>query len=135
MKSGKGQSGLEYMIILAILLAALTPIIIYSLDTLSLSIRTAYSKEAVQKIAAAADNLYMMGGGKTTVAISIPSGVQELLLQNRTIRMRLKIGGSYGDAIAVTKANITGSFPTAEGTAYVPLQMAQNGTIVIGNYT
>ena len=135
MKYPKGQSGLEYIIIFAVLLAALTPIIIYSLGMYSVSIATAKSREVVQKIATEADNIYKIGGGKTVLALSIPPSVQSILIQNNTIRLRLKIGDGYGDAFAVTKANITGTFPIEEGTIYVPIQMVQNGTILIGNYS
>ena len=131
MKS-KAQAGLEYILIFAILLAALTPIFIYSLNTSSLSTRTTLSRTAVQKIATAADNLYKMGGGKITVGVNIPSGVLNATIGSNVIMMALRIGDSYGEAFAITKGNVTGEIPITEGTHNIPVQMLSYGTIQIG---
>lgn len=126
------QAGLEYILIFAILLAILTPIFIYSLNISSISMRTTQSRTAVWTIATAADNLYKLGGGKTTVTVNIPSGVESYLAENNTIKLRLRIDDSYGDIFAVTDANVTGEIPITEGAHNIPIQMLSDGTIQIG---
>lgn len=128
----KSQAGLEYILIFAILLVALTPIFIYSLNISSTSMRATRSRAAVQTIATAADNLYKLGGGKTTITVNIPSGVESYLVENKTILLRLRIGDGYGDAFAVTDVNVTGELPITEGAHDIPVQMLSNGTIQIG---
>ena len=128
----KAQIGLEYILIFAILLAALTPIFIYSINISSTSMRTTQSRTAVQTIATAANNLYKLGGGKTTITVNMPSGVDSYLVANRTIRITLLIGDGYGDALALTDSNVTGTIPITEGVHNIPLQMLSDGTIQIG---
>lgn len=128
----KAQIGLEYIIIFAILLAALTPIFVYSINISSTSMRTMQSRTAVQTIATAANSLYKLGGGKTTITVNMPSGVDSYLVANRTIRLTLLIGDGYGDALALTDSNVTGTIPITEGVHNIPLQTLSDGTIQIG---
>jgi hypothetical protein len=131
-KARKSQAGLEYILIFAFLLAILTPIFIYAISISSISMRTTQSRTAVQTIATAANNLYKLGGGKTTIAVNIPSGVESYLVENKTIKLRLRIGDDYGDAFAVTDANVTGQIPITEGVHNIPVEMLSDGTIQIG---
>ena len=126
MLNKKAQSGLEYLFLLGIFLVALVPIFVYSIDTVYISIRASQSQEAVQTIATAADNLYKLGGGKTTIFVTIPSNVNSSRVINKTINLRLNIGGSFGDALAITEANVNGSIPISEGLKKITLEVIGN---------
>ncbi len=128
----KGQSGLEYLFLVGIFLVALTPIFVYSIDTTYLSIRTSQSKEAVQTIAATADNLYKLGGGKTTIFVTFPSGINSTTIANKTVNIRLNIAGGVGDASAVTEATVNGSLPTSEGLKKITLEVVGSTVQVSG---
>jgi len=128
----RGQAGLEYILILAILLGALIPVFMYAADTSELSIRTTQSREAVQRIAAAADRLYAMGGGKMEVDVYLPSGIEAFSLGNGTVKLTLRIGEGTGDAFELTRGNLTGVLPVTEGYKKITLVMLPNGTVCMG---
>ncbi len=128
----KAQAGLEYIILLALLLAALVPIFIYSMDTSSVSIRTIQSREAVQRIANAADALYRLGGGKTTVYVYMPSGVESYSISQKIIKLTLRIGEGTGDIFARTEGDVSGTIVISEGYKNIPIRAFSNGTVVIG---
>ena len=122
----KAQSGLEYLFLLGVFLVALIPIFAYSIDTTYLSIRTSQSQQAVQEIASAADNLYKLGGGKTTIFVTLPSGINSSVVSNKTISLRLNIGTGIGDSIAITEAPVNGSLPATEGLKKITLEVVGN---------
>jgi len=127
------QAGLEYILIFAILLAALIPIFIYSSDVSDTSIRTTQSQEAVQRIAAAADRLYAMGGGRMEVDVYLPSGIEAFSLSNGTVKLTLRVGQGTGDAFQPTKGNLTGVLPVTDGYKKITLVMLPNGTVCMGD--
>lgn len=127
----RGQSGIEYMVLIGVLLAFLVPILIYATQTTTLSFRTSQSREAVQLIAQAADHVYGTGG-RTSVFVTIPSGVTSVSLVNKTVALTLKIDDSQGEAIATTFANLTGSVPTQAGRYKLVIELLANGTVQIG---
>jgi hypothetical protein len=128
----KAQSGVEYIIIVAFLLAVITPIFLFAMDSSTTSVRTSRSREAVEKIAIAADNICSMGGGKTTANVYIPYGVEYYVIEKKTIKLGIIIDSTAGEVFARTMCNVTGEIPTDEGYANVQVSMLSNGTILIG---
>ena len=127
----KAQAGVEYIFIVAFLLAVLTPIFIYSLDIALTSVKTARSKDVVESIAIASDNICSMGGGKTDVDVYLPYGVQYYVIDEKTVKLGIDIDGNIGEAFSRTLCNVTGSIPLREGYARIPVSMLPNGTILI----
>jgi hypothetical protein len=128
----KAQSGVEYIIIVAFLLAVITPIFLFAMDSSTTSVRTSRSREAVEKVAIAADNICSMGGGKTTANVYIPYGVEYYAVEEKTIKLGIIIGDTTGEVFARTMCNVTGDMPMDEGYAMVPVSMLSNGTVLIG---
>lgn len=128
----RGQAALEYMILLGVLMAFLGGIFAYSFQTSSVSIRTTQAREAVETIAAAADTLYKLGGGRTSVTVNIPAGVISQSLSGNAVRLRLEIGNDAGDAIAFTMANMTGAIPKQAGRYVIPIIISSAGKAIIG---
>jgi hypothetical protein len=123
---------MEYIIIVAFLIAVLTPVFFYAFDSSSMSIRTARSREVVESLALAADNLFSMGGGRTSVYVYIPYGAEYSRIQNRTILLGMRVDGSVSEAFATTLCNVTGEIPTDEGYARIFVTMFSNGTVQVG---
>lgn len=128
----KAQAGLEYLILAGILLMFFASVFVYSMQTSTLSIRTMQARETVQTIAAAADRLYKMGGGKTTVTVTIPESVVNYTFSNNAIRLRIAIGNEFGDAIAFTDANVTGALSKRSGKYEIPIVIS-GSKAVVGN--
>jgi len=126
------QAGVEYLLIMALLLVMVTPIFIYAMDMSSISVRTSRSRQTVESIAIAADNICGMGGGSDAIGVYIPYGAEYSYIKQRTIKLGLRIGDGVGEAIAMTRCNVSGQIPLDEGYASVPVRMLQNGTILVG---
>ena len=126
-----GQAGVEYILIIAFLLAVIVPIFLYSMDQTTMQVRTARSKDVVERISIAADNICIMGGGMTNVNIYVPYGAQYSVLANKTVKLGITIGDGVGEAFATTMCNVSGSIPLASGPTIVSVLMAQNGTIMV----
>jgi len=128
----KAQAGLEYLILAGILLMFFAAVFVYSMQTSTLSIRTTQARETVQTLAAAADRLYKMGGGKTTVTVTIPESVVNYTFSGNAIRLRIAIGSEFGDAIAFTDANVTGALSKRSGKYEIPIVIS-GSKAVVGN--
>jgi hypothetical protein len=129
----KGQAATEYIVMFGILLAILTPIFIYALDVSSINVRTVKSREAASTMATAADRLYNFGGGKTYVDIDLPSGVVGYSISGKTIKILTKVGDNAGEALGITRGNVTGSISIREGLQRVYLEYLDNGIINISS--
>lgn len=125
-KKISGQAGMEYLVLVGVFLTALVPIFLYSLDTTYLNIRTAQAKEASQTITSAADNLYKLGGGKTTIFVELPSGINSTTISNKTVIIRINVGTGVSSALAFTDANINGTLPTSDGLKKITVEVVGN---------
>jgi len=128
----KAQVGIEYIVLVAFLLIAITPVFLYALDSSAMSVRTARSREVVETIAIAADSICSMGGGKTSVTVYMPYGAEHYVIGNRTVKLGILIGDSVGESFARTTCNVTGNISLNEGYASIPVSMLANGTVLVG---
>ncbi len=126
-----GQAAMEYMFLMGLLFAILGAMLVYSSQTSLLSMRTTQAAESVQLVAAAADRIYKMGGGNTTVTIDVPAGVVGQNVSNKAVRLMMTIGNSTGEAFASTLANVTGSIPTAQGRYVMTVEMLPSGVVQV----
>ncbi len=111
----RGQAALEYMFLISVLLIFVGSIFVYAFQNMLITQRTAMAKQTVEKIAETADKVYRMGGGNITVLVTMPEGVVQSRVVNKTIILTLKIGDSTGDAVAFTAANVSGTIPISAG--------------------
>ncbi len=134
----KGQSAVEYMMILGMVLLMLIPLAAYTWNQSDQATKSRQAEIAVGTIAAAADSLWAQGpGAKTTINVLFPNGYDSTksLLANRTIVLRFSSSAGDQDAVAITKANITGSLPSSSGYRQLILEAvgsAVNVTVVGG---
>ncbi len=128
----KAQAGLEYLMLVGILLAFMAAVLVYSMQTSTLSIRTTQARETVQTLAEASERLYKMGGGKATVTVTMPESVVNYTFSGDTIRLSIMIGDEPGDAIAFTSVNVTGALPRMSGRYEIPIVIS-GSKAVIGN--
>jgi uncharacterized protein (UPF0333 family) len=115
----RAQVAFEYLVIVIIVLAFLTPLWIYlsqvktqTVGELSLS----YAKNAVKKIADASDLVYSQRlNAKVRIGVYIPRNVQEINITGKMIDMRVLSDSTLVDVFENTKADLNGSLPTNEG--------------------
>ncbi len=106
----RAQSAFEYLIIISIVISFLVPIWAYVLgtqqrttDELSLS----YANNAVSRIVDTSNLVYSQGPpAKVTVSIYIPAGVQEFIVLNNTLVMRMRTGSGFSDVYDTSIATI-----------------------------
>lgn len=121
-----GQAAMEYLLLIGLLFVVLTPVFLLSLNSTAVAIRFTEAKEAVEAIAAAADHLDQLGGGKQTIVVTIPAGVTSTKVGNQAIVVTVAVGGAAGDSVAFTDANVTGSIPAAPGRQEITLEVVGN---------
>ncbi len=126
----KAQAGLEYLMLVGLLLAFMAAVLVYSMQTSTLSIRTTQARETVQTLAEAAERLYKMGGGKATVTVTIPEGVVNYTFSGDTVRLSIMIGNEPGDAIAFTSVNVTGALPKSSGRYEIPIVISGSKAVI-----
>ncbi len=125
----RGQIATEYLIILGVVLLALIPIFYYALSESNRTTRINQASDAVTTIARKAEAVYALGpGSRDYVWISVPSGIDESLVDDGTIRLSFS---DLGDAVAFTNVNVTGTLPTSSGTYRIVIEMLDD-VVVIG---
>ena len=131
----KGQSSIEYVIIVGLILVALIPLFIYSINKVNSEIKINQADDAVTSVANAANIVYSLGPGtKRFVQITIPSGVVSSLVNGTIVQLLLHIYGSTSDFYATTIVPVSGTLPTEKGTYTMALESLEDGTVRIGSY-
>lgn len=124
----KGQSSIEYIILVSLILAALIPLIYYATSKSSNEIRLNQADQTVQTIAKAADNVYTAGpGNREYIQVVMPTGVQSFTVNGRDIIMNLTIYGSFSQVHARSISSIrnTTPLPREEGTYNIIVRMTE----------
>ena len=128
----RAQVSVEYLIVVGIGLLLLTPVILYATSLLFSSkkeLRIELAEDAVESLAEAADWVYSLGPpSRMELTIYIPEKVNETLIENHTILMKLE---DYPSPISTTtKANVTGNIPVENG-YYKVLVIAEENCVNI----
>ena len=124
----KGQAATEYVIIVAVILAALIPIFYYTFSESSRTTRINQANDAVNTLSRKAESVYALGpGSRDYVWISIPSGVNSTLVDSQTIRISFS---GLGDVVSFPRINVSGTIPTSSGTYRMAVEMLEDIVII-----
>lgn len=111
----KGQSSLEYMVMLALALGVLTTVLIattHLISGASSQIGVESADRAASEIKEAADFVYVHGHpSKLRIKVYVPPSVSEAGIEtenHQTAYFRLDSPPEYTDVYAITRGNITG---------------------------
>src|SRR3989344_4245480 len=97
----KGQSSIEYIILIGMLLAAVIPLLFYATTKSSNEIRLNQADQSVQTIAKAADNVYTAGPGKRKYnQVTLPTGTKNFTVSGRDILITIGIYGGNSNVHA-----------------------------------
>ncbi len=132
----KGQISIEYLIVVGVVLILVIPLFFYSTSKTTTNLRINQADDTVTSLVTAADSVYSLGpGSKDYVWITIPKGTKTSSITGQTIQLQLSIFSGTSDVHKTTKANVSGTLPTEQGTYKISVEMLEDGTILIGNST
>ncbi len=113
----RGQAGIEYVVLVGVLLVFLIPIVHYALTQSSTTIKINQLDNAVRRLTKAADAVYALGpGAQDVVTITLPHGIESAGVGNYSIGFQVGIFGAISDFSYGTTANVTGTLPVKPGT-------------------
>lgn len=118
--SRRAQAGIDYFVVIAMLLVLLSPFWIYLYDNLNRSqddLRIAYAKTATSRIKEAADLVYSQGApAQATIQVYLPSSIDSTNVTTNTLEMKMRVAGGTSDVVSTTRAaQLQGSLPATEG--------------------
>ncbi len=118
--SRRAQAGIDYFMVIAMLLVLLSPFWIYLYDNLNRSeddLRIAYAKTATSRIKEAADLVYAQGSpSQVTVQVYLPKSIDSTNVTPDTLEMKMRVAGGTSDVVSTTRAALLrGSLPATEG--------------------
>jgi len=129
----RGQSAVEYALIVGIALLILIPLWINinnSVGVTRIELQSSYALHAVSRLKAAADSVYVQGEpAKFTVIVTFPEGTESVGISDYEISIRMRNAAGTSDAIATTLGPLTGSLSATPGAHRVTVRM--NGTNVL----
>lgn len=136
----KAQSALEYLFVIALILALLIPTLHIALKRSNTASVTEQASTTVNAIVNAANEIYYLGpGNKNTVAVSIPGGVQSFYLLDNEVIITIRSGDGTSEFVGLAKANFTSGpppppstpiqLPTTRGLKYITVEHLDSGRI------
>ncbi|MBI1973498.1 hypothetical protein HYS54_01670 [Candidatus Micrarchaeota archaeon] len=131
-----GQSAMEYMVILAVMLLVLFPILYFANIQSSVSSAATQGRQAVESIVSAADRVYALGpGSRITINVFIPSGYSfdNSNIDDQVVTMVFFLSdGSNATISMASKAVVKGQLPSTSGYHPIQFSMTEAGYVVIG---
>ncbi|MEK6934653.1 MAG: hypothetical protein AABW46_02135 [Nanoarchaeota archaeon] len=103
----KGQSSIEYIAIIGVILVVSIPLFYYITKTSGDNIRINKADDAVSSLANKADLVYSSGlGSKDFVWVNIPSGVKAASVSGNNLILNLSIFGGTSEFVSYSKAEL-----------------------------
>ena len=129
-KRSKGQSALEYMVVISFALLLAAPVIMRaqtSTSNLKDSKRLATAKNSLNKIQDASELVYSQGPpSQLTFSIEVPSRVVNTTVSEEQISMRLKAYNGVTDIYNIMEINVSGNIPESQGVYKMKAKAYQN---------
>jgi hypothetical protein len=122
----KGQSAFELMLIFMVGVSLLTPAMLYAMSTrnnYAESYGVTAGQNAVDRVTEAADVVFLQGPpAKIQVTVYIPDNVASSYVGDRTVMLKLRLGGGMTDLYSAAKENVSGAMPTSAGLNIVTVE-------------
>jgi uncharacterized protein (UPF0333 family) len=138
-KKRQAQAGLEYLVVLILMIAALVPIFYFASQNTQTARVGSEAYLAVNSIITAVDSVYGQSPGtRTSVRVYVPDGYSTngSYFNHSVVSLRFYIsGGQYTDVYGSTKGNVTGTPPAGPGYRVLYITMTNNNTVLIQNST
>lgn len=126
----KGQTALEYFIIVSVAFLILLPLVIYANELIisyNDETRISLAENAVKKIGENADWVYSQGQpAKRTFELYMPGSIDQVSLENSTVLIRVKTSAGTSDIYYTAISPLDGSLPSSKGYYKMSLTAYQN---------
>jgi hypothetical protein len=110
---------MEYLSIVGIILVFVIPIWAYLItleQATSSEFSLSYSKNAARQIADASSLVYSQGPpAKLSFQIYVPAGVENILIDNKSVVFNVSLGPAYTDVFSTSTATMNGTLQPDEG--------------------
>ncbi len=124
----RGQAGIEYVILVGLLLFFFIPLIHYSFQETNNSIKESQLDSFIGRLSKGVETVHSIGpGSKEIIVVTLPRGIQEANLINgeegslSEIVLKVEFRGGVSDIHATVKPRIFGTLPTSPGTYHLRL--------------
>ncbi len=135
----KGQSGLEYMIIVIIAMLLITPVVLKGTSMLSdmkSEVDVMQAKEAVNEISDAVESVFAQGEpAKITIDSEFPENINQTHVGSREIMIRLNAYGGVTDIVNKFDFSVTGNLPEENGRYDITIQAVKISGVTWVNIT
>ena len=135
----RGQSGLEYAVIIALFLVVLIPVVYLAWQGAQSSSQISQARTTADAISDAADAVYAQGpGARTTVIVYMPSGINpaRTYLSGREVNINLYLpNGVNTDIFSLSRGNMTGTLPTGAGRHALDVEMLPSSVVLVSEAT
>lgn len=137
MRRKRGQAGIEYVILIGLLLFFFIPLIHYSFQETNNAVRATQLDSFVSRLSKAIDAVHSIGPGSTEiVVVTLPKGVSEAILYNSVnpgepseIVLKVQFYGGVSDIHASVKPYLYGELPTSSGTYHMRVSSINETTV------
>lgn len=128
----RGQAGIEYVILVGVLLVFLIPTIYYSLNEANRNVKFNQVENAVRRLAKAADSVHAIGPGSIEIiTITLPDGVQDFSLDESEVSLQVSGFGGLSDVHYKTSVPLVGKLPLGKGTYTMRVASLKSGEVNI----
>jgi uncharacterized protein (UPF0333 family) len=131
----KAQTGFEYMVILALVIAFLVPLFYMANQSIEVSRATSEAKTAVSAIVNAANTVCVQSpGSKLTAQVFIPAGYDNRTsyVVNKTVLLTVNLAdGRMYNAYGYANCNMSGRLPPYNGYHIMTFYHNQSGYAII----
>ena len=132
----RGQTSIEYVILVGILLFFMIPIIQYALTEAQTNVKVNQLDTSTRRIAKAADTVFSLGkGASEVITITIPPGILASKITGHEVVYTVSLLGTQTDIEHVTKPAIQGSIPILPGTYNIVIRMLETNNVSIEQKT
>lgn len=130
----KAQASVEQLIVIALALAVVSATIYVAVNYLADGIKISQGQDAVERLAAAANNVYALGpGSKEYVAVYMPNDLLAMDTSGKRILFTMGTNnGGTSDIFAYTHADLINSLPTNSGKHKVLVEYLSSGKVRLG---
>lgn len=122
----RGQTSIEYISIVALVLVITIPLVVIFYDKMSeteSAINFNQAEQIVNRIADNAQNIFYLGeDAKTTLKVTMPKHVTDFSIGNNEVVLVVQSKGKNTDIVAYTPVNVSGNVSFHPGTHYIILE-------------